>query len=506
MRKIFTLQLLLILIFVAGKTNAANYYLSPTGNDNNPGTISSPWKTFDKLSTAGLVAGDIVYVRGGTYRSTRAASYDYRFKIDNVDGTSGNPIRIENYPGESPVINLDDILCTGGGPTGLYIVNCSYIVLKGIRITGLAQNPAGGSPVCGLNITNSPNNIIEKIEVDHCGGYGIYNTNSNNNLYLNCDAHHLDDRYTPGDEWHNSNGFNITGGDASTNVTFRYCRTWWISDDGWDFYNTDGTFTLDGCWAFWNGYEPGTFTPVPAAEGQGFKLGPCTTNQSANLRRIVKNCFAFKNLVYGFDQNSAQCKFELYNNTSFGNGLTGFNFIYNQTIAQQSKNNLSFNEPTAYDGGNVQGSFNSWNGGVTLTNADFLSISSVGADGARQPDGSLPNLNFLKLTATSDLINAGVNVGIPYNSTAPDMGAFESGAAVPPSNQLPTANAGIDKAITLPVSTSIISGSGSDPDGTITAYQWTRTSGPNTPVLSGASTSTLSADIDIRSQACWVIY
>ena len=48
-----------------------------------------------------------------------------------------------------------------------------------------------------------------------------------------------------------------------------------------------------------------------------------------------------------------------------------------------------------------------------------------GMDGARQADGSMPNLRFLKLATGSDLINAGVNVGLPYVGTAPDIGAFE---------------------------------------------------------------------------------
>jgi hypothetical protein len=35
-------------------------------------------------------------------------------------------------------------------------------------------------------------------------------------------------------------------------------------------------------------------------------------------------------------------------------------------------------------------------------------------------------LDFMRLAAGSDLINAGVNVGLPFNGAAPDLGAFES--------------------------------------------------------------------------------
>jgi parallel beta-helix repeat protein len=43
----------------------------------------------------------------------------------------------------------------------------------------------------------------------------------------------------------------------------------------------------------------------------------------------------------------------------------------------------------------------------------------------------------------------------------------------------PTANAGPDKTITLPVSTTSLSGSGSDADGTITSYTWIKIGGPS---------------------------
>ncbi|PWT97797.1 MAG: hypothetical protein C5B52_13200 [Bacteroidetes bacterium] len=45
-------------------------------------------------------------------------------------------------------------------------------------------------------------------------------------------------------------------------------------------------------------------------------------------------------------------------------------------------------------------------------------------------------------------------------------------------NQPPTANAGADKTITLPTSSVTVTGSGSDPDGTISSYAWTKISGP----------------------------
>ena len=54
--------------------------------------------------------------------------------------------------------------------------------------------------------------------------------------------------------------------------------------------------------------------------------------------------------------------------------------------------------------------------------------------------------------------------------------------------QPPVANAGLDQAITLPVNTVTLSGGGSDADGTIVSYQWTKISGPsNYNIVNSAS-------------------
>ncbi|MBS1738509.1 MAG: tandem-95 repeat protein, partial [Bacteroidetes bacterium] len=50
----------------------------------------------------------------------------------------------------------------------------------------------------------------------------------------------------------------------------------------------------------------------------------------------------------------------------------------------------------------------------------------------------------------------------------------------PAPNKPPVANAGSDQAITLPISTVSLKGSGTDEDGTVVSYTWTKVSGPST--------------------------
>lgn len=59
-------------------------------------------------------------------------------------------------------------------------------------------------------------------------------------------------------------------------------------------------------------------------------------------------------------------------------------------------------------------------------------------------------------------------------------------------NQLPTANAGLDQTVQLPTSSTTLIGSGTDSDGTIASYAWTRVSGPNTPTIVSATSATTS--------------
>lgn len=57
----------------------------------------------------------------------------------------------------------------------------------------------------------------------------------------------------------------------------------------------------------------------------------------------------------------------------------------------------------------------------------------------------------------------------------------------PPQNQLPVANAGADIAITLPLNSVQLNGTATDADGTVTAYLWTKISGPSPYNISATS-------------------
>jgi hypothetical protein len=148
---------------------------------------------------------------------------------------------------------------------------------------------------------------------------------------------------------------------------------------------------------------------------------------------------AFENRLVGFSpepdvEPNNDLGVVLYNSVSYKNAL-GINFEYKNVATL--RNNIIY--------ANTVGAMYNWGGNVvhdhnvgvisdlsyTVTNADFVSVNSAGADGPRQADGSLPNLTFLHLAPGSKLISAGVNVGLSTDGVGkswnnpPSIGAYE---------------------------------------------------------------------------------
>ncbi|HEY5122601.1 MAG TPA: hypothetical protein VIK14_02580, partial [Ignavibacteria bacterium] len=173
MRKLAIIKKLLFGLFLSIRISllGTTYYVANSGSDSNPGTLDRPFATWEKLSGV-LVAGDLAYIRGGTYRSTKGSSAEVVYRWENLKGTLEDTIKIWAYPGESPVLNLDNITMSSKYCYILFIKNCNYLWIKGLRITGLAQTPNAPS-IFGMQISGSSHNVIENCEIDHLGMYGM---------------------------------------------------------------------------------------------------------------------------------------------------------------------------------------------------------------------------------------------------------------------------------------------------------------------------------------------
>jgi hypothetical protein len=124
--KRLTLCLMIALLFCQLAANntatAETYYVDDVnGNDGNLGTKAQPWKTISYAigNTSPVTAGDMVYVRGGSYREM--------VEIKKY-GTSGNWITIKNYAGETVTVDGTDAV------TGWTVAesNDPYLTVQGI--------------------------------------------------------------------------------------------------------------------------------------------------------------------------------------------------------------------------------------------------------------------------------------------------------------------------------------------------------------------------------------
>ena len=88
------------------------------------------------------------------------------------------------------------------------------------------------------------------------------------------------------------------------------------------------------------------------------------------------------------------------------------------------------------------------------------------------------------LQSGSTLINAGTDVGLPFNGGAPDIGYAEYVSATNP-----VANAGADTTVYLPITSFTITGTAADPDGTVASVAWSRLSGPAVTIINGTTLS-----------------
>jgi hypothetical protein len=389
------------------------FYVSPNGDDNYSGSFDYPWATWQKAFTkAG--PGDTVYIRGGIYYAD--LKDEYGAFVANVKGNKSNPVCIFNYPGEVPVLDCSRINSTSP-KKGISLYNCAFYHLKGLTVTGVSQNSTN-SEVIGFAFEKGGPYTIELCVSHGNNGAGFEGYDLDSIFLIKCDSYDNYDRFTKDYSGGQADGFVFCFASNHSYTYYSECRSWFNSDDGFDCWTNEGVVVFDRCWAFNNGRGEG--------DGCGFKLGRTNGKPMLKPQRILKNCMAFGNRFIGFNQNDGNVSMAFYNNIAFDNDKTGFSIgQFNNPIIV--RNNISYKNGSIGYFLSYNNDHNSWNPslGVTVTDNDFISVDSIGVSGMRQSEGSLPILNFLKLIKGSDLINAGVDVGLPYRGMMPDLGPFE---------------------------------------------------------------------------------
>lgn len=469
---VFTGSILLTLTCVTNTLNAATYYVSPTGNDASPGTLSQPWRTLP-YAVSRAFAGDTVMIRAGSYRPSGGAQYVMQL---TRSGTPAAPIVFQAYPGESPVLDAsvsgvrrnwcvyvngaDHVQIRGlemvaAKRAGIRLTTSDHSVVAECRIHDIRDPTTVGTVVGGIVViggTSTGNQILRNDVYDCSRGIVVRNEGGTPITNALVEANYIHDI-----QWWNTaqvrNNQNADGVilNTTTGAIVRRNLITRCGDDGIDCYNSN--FAIIEANTVYNSGDGLSGASLTAGgDGNGIKVSTGGGGGHLVIRNLTFNCERA-----GFDQDHVQTTAPgntFYHNVSYGNGRNGFILERASSTPNILRNNIAFANDQE-DGGYrdiritstavvLNSDYNLWSDGLDPTGegvhslagdplfvalptpyAQIASPANLGIvlDRARPWFAQVPGL---MLTESSPGIDAGVPLAAPYDGAAPDLGAYEA--------------------------------------------------------------------------------
>jgi len=438
-------RLLAIIVFsflILPPAFCATWFVATTGVDSNTGTSNSPFATIMRAQTVAS-SGDTVYLRGGTYYLSNANLTTTNSAWAIVNNITKSGISYIAYPGELPVFDCSNVQPDGYRVTA-FLITAGSCVFKGFDVVGVQVTIAGThtqSENFRVASTSANFNRFEQLRMHDGMGNGWYLTDGASNLVLNCDAY--DNRGLDSGSLGNTDGFGCHPAHTSGKGNIlRGCRSWFNSDDGYDCINAFAVVTFSNCWSFYNGYFTNFVNST--GDGNGIKAGGYGVSGGSYPtpipHHVVEHCLTVRNRANGFYANHHLDGQVWLDNTAYRNGGANFNMLCSTNndsgtndcagFDQVMKNNLGYKGGSEIANLNQSASdvsFNYFTLPVTVASNDFMTLDESLLTLPRQTNGDLPYIAFAQLVSSSDLVDAGTNVGFAFAGPAPDLGAFEYG-------------------------------------------------------------------------------
>jgi parallel beta-helix repeat protein len=209
-----------------------NYYVSPSGDNSNPGSLNKPWQTIQHAVDQ-VLPGDTIYIQGGTYQESVRIS---------ISGELNRPITLMNFNDKPVTIEGGDKPAITGEADSWVIKNLQLdsAADRTLRITASYWKIQKNKIIGSVNFWGN-NNTFEDNEVDgsqHKGNENGVEDNgpsSHHNLIKGNYIHDFSSRgiwsqwLTHDDVFESNHVSNMSGEqgicidmDAATNVTYRH--------------------------------------------------------------------------------------------------------------------------------------------------------------------------------------------------------------------------------------------------------------------------------------------
>ncbi|MBW2526615.1 MAG: right-handed parallel beta-helix repeat-containing protein [Deltaproteobacteria bacterium] len=305
------------------------------------------WEAADQA-----VAGDVAFLRGGTYDITQSLYF-------RGDGTTAQRILFESYPGEHAILDGGNV--PAGDDVRVRITGSFYA----LRRFEIANMPRQGLWIGGTD------NLIEGLHThhNHLSGIQVYSDyaefpygayGSRNTIRDSISNDNFDEGTAiPGF----ANGGNADGIAFSSGAENRieHCLVYNNSDDGIDTWRSTDSYV---------GYTIAHTQGVADGNANGIKAG----GQPPAARTVVEHCIAYGNHANGIDYNSG-VDVEFRFNTTYQNDGRGY-VLGDTTTAEH---NIASGDGNGDVNSNGTQTDNSWDRGGTVqfvsegpTSEDFL--------------------------------------------------------------------------------------------------------------------------------------